>query len=72
MSRLKHNRPRPLVARIALLMLAGLVCSCARPEPTAEGAEDARTKKDKPGATAEAAGKKKRTPPLTPPRLTAH
>ena len=63
MSRHKHNRHGPLVARIALLMLAALVCSCARPEPTAEGAEGAETKKDKPGATAEVAedpGKKEK------------
>src|SRR5882724_665754 len=52
MSRQKHNRRAPLVAGIVLCLLAALVCSCARPERTAE---DAGTKKDKPGATAEVA-----------------
>ena len=52
MSRQKHNRHGPLVAGIVLCLLAALVCSCARPEPAAE---DAGTKKDKPGATAEVA-----------------
>jgi len=52
MSRLKHNRRGPLVAGIALLLFAALVCSCARPEPTAEGAGDAGKKKEKPAANA--------------------
>ena len=55
MSRLKHNRRGPLVAGIVLCLLAALVCSCARPEPTGDGAEGAGTKKDNPSATAEVA-----------------
>ncbi|MEK6407863.1 MAG: SpoIID/LytB domain-containing protein [Acidobacteriota bacterium] len=52
MFRLKHNRRGPLVAGIALLLVAAPVCSCARPEPTAEGAEDAGKKDEKPNANA--------------------
>jgi stage II sporulation protein D len=52
MSRQKPNRRGPLLAGIALLLLAVLVWSCARREQTAEGTG---TKKDKPGATAEVA-----------------
>ncbi len=51
MSRLKHNRPAPSVAAIVLCLLAALVCSCARPEPIAEVADDAG-KKEKPAENA--------------------
>ncbi len=45
MFRLKHNRRWLVVVGIALCLLAALLCSCARPEPTAEDAEDAGKKK---------------------------
>ena len=48
MSPLKHKRRGSLAAAIAVLLGAVIVCSCGRQEQTAEGAEDAGKKKEKP------------------------
>ncbi|MEK6323517.1 MAG: SpoIID/LytB domain-containing protein [Acidobacteriota bacterium] len=48
----KHNYLKSVVVVVALLQIAALFSSCARPEPTAEGAEDAGKKKEKPNANA--------------------